>query len=102
MQIIEVYIIKTCASFLSNFETDLPIDEPDPDPNYASPVDTRSQQTLPDRLDPAFRHEGVLGYVSQREGTVNASAFEQEGVGEDGLEGIRRYRTVPGLNTREY
>jgi hypothetical protein len=66
----------SCASFLSSFETDTPIDEPDPDPNYVSPVDTSSQQTLPHRLDPALHHGGVLGYVIQREGTVNASAFE--------------------------
>ena len=79
------------ASILSSFETDSPIDEPDPDPNYVSPVDSSSQRTLPHRLDLVLHHGGVSGYVIQREGTVNTPAFEQEGIGEDGLEGICRY-----------
>ena len=79
------------ASFLSFFERDTPTKDPDPDPNYVSMGDISPHQTLLHRLDPSMLQGGVLGHEIQREGNVNAPAFEQDGVGEDGLEGACRY-----------
>ena len=78
------------ASFLSFFERDTPTEEPDPDPNYVSVEEINPQQTLLHRLDPSLLRGGICHGI-HREGNVNAMAFEQEGIGEDGLEGACRY-----------